>query len=150
MKKCLFVVSFLFTCITFSQNNHIVKIEDGRRILLKSDFTWEYIDVQLLTLVDSAEVKNANPIKSSTCIVSEGFVEPRLSPKTQGQLKKGRATISDIKKKVAKDYNCDVEDVILLTVSEKKAFGNYTFCAKGEKVFYKRNGYKILEKGKLF
>ncbi|MGE5943000.1 MAG: DUF3157 domain-containing protein, partial [Flavobacteriales bacterium] len=72
-----------------------------------------------------------------------------LDKNIQSQLKRGRATIDDIKKKVAKDYKCQVEDVVLLSASEDKAKGAYDFCANGTKVSYKRNGHTILKKGQL-
>jgi hypothetical protein len=77
-------------------------------------------------------------------------VEPKLNNKIQSQLKKGRATISDIKRKVAKDYDCTEADIILLSFSERKATGIYYFCAKGTKVSYKRNGHAIVKNGKFF
>lgn len=150
MKSIIVTVLLSIASLSFSQNNIIVKTEDGRRVLLKSDFTWEFIDMQPLTLVDSAKVKHIEPLDSKKCNIAKDFKEPKLDNKIQSQLKKGRATISHIKKKVAKDYNCSPEDVMLLSVSEKKASGNYTFCANGKKVFYKRNGHKVVEKGKLF
>ncbi|TBN16502.1 DUF3157 family protein [Hyunsoonleella pacifica] len=150
MKYIFSSLLFLMSFLSFSQDNHIVKTDDGRRVLLKADFTWEYIDIQPLTLVDSAKIKQLKPIVSNSCGMPEGFEEPKLDKKIQAQLKKGRATINHIKKKVSKDYGCTTDDVVLLSVSEKKASGNYTFCANGKKVFYKRNGHKVVEKGKLF
>ncbi|MFD2726506.1 DUF3157 family protein [Hyunsoonleella rubra] len=149
MKHCLYILLFLLSVTAISQNNYIVKTEDGRRVLLKADYTWEYIDMQPMTLVDSTEMKDIKPLKPNACGVAEDFEEPQLNSKIQRQLKKGRATIEHIKKKVAKDYECDENDVLLLTAKEKKSYGNYSFCANGKKVFYKRNGNKIIEKGKL-
>ncbi|WP_136482070.1 DUF3157 family protein [Cognatitamlana onchidii] len=144
---CLFVVTF-----GFSQNNYIVKTEDGRRVLLKADYTWEYIDLEVpvkketdTTLVAESESKKIN-----NCNLAEDFTEPKLNSKIQAQLKKGRATMKHVKAKVAKDHNCEVEDVILLTYKEQKEKGNYTFCANGTKVAYKRMGNSIIKKGKLF
>ncbi len=139
---CLFVVSF-----GFAQDNHIVKTEDGRRVLLKSDFTWEYIDLE--KPVDTKIATLEEPTTNG-CNLPLGFEEPKLNSKIQAQLKKGRATMAHVKQKVAKDYGCDVNDVVLLSVYEKKSNASYTLCANGKKVFYKRTGLKILEKGKLF
>ena len=137
MKFYLIIALFLVTCFSFSQNNEIVKTEDGRRVLLKADYTWEYIDLE-------------KPKKSTNCNLAEDFTEPPLNNKIQSQLKRGRATIIHVKEKVAKDYNCAVEDVILLSFSEQKAKGIYNFCANGTRVTYKRNGYTIIENGKFF
>lgn len=148
MKNLLFISMFLVSFVGFSQNNHIVKTEDGRRVLLKADFTWEYIDIEKPVSNDFATTKK--PVKVDGCNLPKDFEEPKLNGNIQSQLKKGRATIKHIKEKVAKDYECTVEDVTLLSASEKKRIGTYTFCANGKKVYYKRNGHKIVEKGKLF
>ena len=137
MKKYLVVLLFLISCIGIAQNNHIVKTEDGKRVLLKADFTWEYIDVE-------------KPASDKRCNLAQNFEEPALNSKIQAQLRKGRATMDDVKKKVAKDYDCEVADVILLSVSEQKVKAVYQFCANGTKVTYKRNGHAVIESGKFF
>lgn len=141
MKIPIFLLLFVVSCISFAQNNHIVKTEDGRRVLLKADYTWEYID---------AEKPQQEMVTNNKCNVSDDFTEPELNNKIQSQLKKGRATIQHVKEKVAKDYNCEAEDVLLLSFTEQKAKGVYNFCANGKKVTYKRNGHTIIESGKLF
>ena len=148
MKTLSFIFLFFISFISFSQNNYIVKTDDGRRVLLKADYTWEYIDMK--PLIDTTQLEIAKPVKSNSCNIPQDFVEPELDNNIQMQLKKGRATIEDVKKKVAKDFKCEVEDVILVTASEKKASGMYTFCANGTKVTYKRNGHTIIKKGQLF
>ncbi|GAB1855259.1 hypothetical protein MHTCC0001_00920 [Flavobacteriaceae bacterium MHTCC 0001] len=148
MKRYFILLIVLVSSFGFAQNNYIVKTDDGRRVLLKADYTWEYIDAQ--PLIDSSKTKSIKSLGTNGCNLPADFKEPKPNSKIQAQLKKGRANIEDIKRKVAKDYDCDEQDVILLALSEKKGYGNYTFCANGTKVFYKRNGFKILEKGKLF
>ena len=150
MKTYLVLLFFFIIALGFAQNNYIVKTEDGRRVLLKADYTWEYIDMQPLTLVDSAKVKNIEPLKSNSCNVPANFEEPQLNRKIQAQLKKGRATIGHVKKKVAKDHNCSVEDVILLSAKEQKARDVYYFCANGTKVTYKRVGNSIVKAIDIF
>jgi hypothetical protein len=148
MKKLLFVLLGLASCLGFSQNNYIVKTDDGRRVLLKADYTWEYIDQQPAAAGEI--VTTAAPLKANTCLLAPDHEEPKVNKKIQAQLKKGRATLAHVKKKVAKDYGCTVADVILISISETPRMSKYTFCANGEKVFYKRNGHKILEKGQFF
>lgn len=131
--------------MSFAQNNYIVKTEDGRRVLLKADFTWEYIDAESSSITSIEKLND-----DAGCNLDVNFVEPKLNQKIQAQLKRGRATIDDVKKKVAKDYNCTIEDVLLLSVSEQKAKAVYHFCANGEKVTYKRIGNTIVKKEKLF
>ncbi|WP_298555871.1 DUF3157 family protein [uncultured Algibacter sp.] len=145
MKKCVLVLVLLVSFIGFSQDNHIVKTEDGRRVLLKADFTWEYIDAENPSLTSVSKVKD-----NTSCNLAEGFEEPKLDKKIQAQLKKGRATISHVKKKVAKAHNCDVKDIILLSVSEQKSKATYKFCANGKEVAYKRIGNTIIKKEKFF
>jgi hypothetical protein len=132
----------------FAQNNHIVKTEDGRRVLLKADFTWEYIDAE--TPVANTTASNVSKSKeNASCEISADFTEPKLDQKIQAQLKKGRATIKHIKAKVAKDNNCSADHVLLLAVSEQKSKGLYTFCANGKKVKYKRVGTAIIKNTKI-
>ncbi len=155
MKTSFFIILFIMSSLSFSQNNHIVKTEEGRRVLLKADFTWEYIDLEnSKTNTDKVEIAQVKEISESLqnngCKLADDFEEPKLDNKIQNQLKRGRATISHIKKKVAKDYDCTVEEVVLLSVSEKKSNGVYDFCANGKEVSYKRVGNSIIEKGKFF
>ena len=141
MKIYILLLLCLVSSISFAQNNYIVKTEDGRRVLLKADFTWEYIDAE------STSIPNIEkPNKAASCQLTKDFEEPKLNKKIQAQLKKGRATISHVKKKVAKDNDCIVDDVLLLSVTEQKAKAVYHFCAKGKKVIYKRIGNTIIKK----
>lgn len=149
MKPSLLIVLFLISFIGFSQNNYIVKTEDGRRVLLKADFTWEYIDAEA-SIAKNVLDEKVKTVETSGCNLAPDFKEPELDKSIQVQLKKGRATIEDIKKKVAKDHKCQVEDVVLLAASEDKAMGTYDFCVKATKVSYKRNGHAILKKKQLF
>lgn len=145
MKTSFFILLFILSSFGFSQNNYIVKTEDGRRVLLKADFTWEYIDANNSDSANGLITKESN-----VCNLAEDFVEPDLNNKIQAQLKKGRATIKHVKEKVAKDNNCTVDDVLLLTVSEQKSKAQYTFCVNGKKVKYKRVGNTIIKHQKLF
>ena len=152
MKTSFFIFLFFISCIGFAQNNYIVKTEDGRRVLLKADYTWEYIDLEAPAekIADSALVTETLTAPSNACNLAPDFVEPKLNSKIQSQLKKGRATMKHVKKKVAKDYNCSEEDVILISYKEQKESGAYILCANGTRVAYKRMGTSIMKKGKLF
>lgn len=143
MKTSFFILFFTITGFAIAQNNYIVKTEDGRRVLLKADFTWEYIDAG--TSTETVKVKD-----DVSCHLSNDFVEPELNQKIQAQLKKGRATIEHVKEKVAKDNNCSVDEVFLLSVSEQKSKAQYTFCANGKEVKYKRVGSSIIKHQKFF
>ena len=152
MKKLFFILLLMVSTYGFAQNNYIVKTEDGRRVLLKADFTWEYIDLekpqQPVQQKAQPVAETKKPLKklgANTCNTPNNFEEPKLNSKIQSQLKRGRASISHIKKKVAKDLNCLPDQVLLIQASEKKENGIYTFCANGTKVTYKRVGNSILQ-----
>lgn len=144
MKAYYFILFFIVSSFSFAQNNHIVKTDDGRRVLLKADFTWEYIDAVKAEKVPVL-TKELKKHKQNGCSVSDGFKEPRLNGKIQSQLKRGRASIKYVKKKVAKDNNCTLDKVQLLSVSESKQNGVYDFCVDGIKVRYKRVGNAIIK-----
>ena len=166
MKKIIFIAFLWLSFIGYAQDNYIVTTDDGRRVLLKADYTWEYIDLvpqqnqPKPNVVPQARVQERSrtlqtPVEepvlvSKNCNVGFGFVEPKLDRHIQNQLKKGRATMRDLKKRVAKTYDCTVDDVLLLYAKETKANGNYTFCANGVKVAYKRTGSNFFRKGKFF
>ena len=137
MRTPFLLFLFVVSSMGFAQDNQIVKTKDGRRVLLKADYTWEYIDME-------------KPATNNKCDLAKDFVEPKLNQKIQAQLKKGWATIDDVKQKVAKDYNCDISNVVLLSFTEQKIKGVYHFCANGTKVTYKRTGYSIIKSTKLF
>ncbi|OBQ56986.1 DUF3157 family protein [Tamlana sp. s12] len=149
MKYGILTLLFFVTVLSFAQNNHIVKTEDGRRVLLKADFTWEYIDAKAPepNAIEAAVAKAEN---TEGCQIPADYEEPKLNSKIQSQLKKGRATIDHVKQKVASDYDCQAGEVILLWVKEQKSKAVYMFCAKGTKVKYKRVGNSIIEAGKFF
>lgn len=155
MKVSFLILLFFVSFIGFSQNNYIVKTDDGRRVLLKADFTWEYIDAETPTskikesTADNAIKPDSKTSNTPNCNIAQDFIEPALDSNVQAQLKRGRATIEDIKSKVAKDNKCEVEDVVLLSVSEDKSKGVYNFCANGSMVSYKRTGYAIIKNRKL-
>lgn len=149
MKPTFFIFLFFISGFSFAQNNHIVKTEDGRRVLLKADFTWEYIDLEKPAAVN-AVVEASQPLRKDNCNIKAGFEEPKLDSKIQSKLKRGHATIDHVKKKVAKDYKCGVDEVLLLSFSEQKEKAVYHFCANGKKVTYKRVGNSIIKKEKFF
>lgn len=145
MKTYFFLLVCLVCSICFGQENQVVKTEDGQHVLLKADFTWEYIDAENASAISVLKSNN-----DSVCNLDADFVEPKLNQKIQVQLKKGRATIGHVKKKVAKDLDCEVADVFLISVSEQRSKAIYRFCANGKQVDYKRIGNTIIKKEQLF
>lgn len=152
MKNIIFIAFLWLSFIGYAQDNYIVKTDDGRRVLLKADYTWEYID--LTPKPHQANEIIQPPIQSPpptvvNCGVAPNFEEPKLNTRVQAHLKKSRATMPNLKKKVAKDFKCAPEDVLLLYVNEDNTKGRYTFCANGTKVEYKRTGSNFFRKGKF-
>jgi len=78
MKSFLFIFLFAISSLGFSQNNHIVKTEDGRRVLLKADFTWEYIDLETPT-DNKIDIESTKLEGNDICNLPDGFVEPKLN-----------------------------------------------------------------------
>lgn len=155
----LCITGFMFLGMK-SQNNYIVKTDDGRRVLLKDDFTWEYIDLKTPESNTNTPIKedgvisptepSSKPTITNNCDLGLGFKEPKLDTKTQALLKRSRSSIGQLKKKVAKKEKCGLSNIILLSARETKAKGTYTFCTCNGKVAYKRNGSSFFRKGKLF
>jgi len=146
MKLALSVLLLFITSVTFAQKGEIVKTEDGRSVFLKSDYTWEYLDT--VTSLHNPESKINTD--ENACVLEVDYTEPKLDSKIQSILNRGRASIKYVKKRVAKDANCDVHDVLLLSFVERKEKAVYNFCANGIRVTYKRIGNTITKKLDLF
>lgn len=131
MKK-LFILGVLLTSTyTFAQNKTAVT-EDGKKVILKSDKTWEYVE-------------NKSDIK--TCTVEAGFVEPKGESKNQSFLKKTGATVTDLKKHISVDRECNITDIILTDISEQLGNGIYIVCINGKEYKYRRIGSVFYKDG---
>ncbi len=75
---------------------------------------------------------------NTDCGLSNDFVEP-ISSLTK-QLKRFNATLDDLKKHVAVENDCTVNDIIVIAMSEQLGNGMYSLCIKGKKMKYKRMG----------
>lgn len=149
MKLYFLFICLLITSLSFAQKGEIIKTEDGRRVLLKADYTWEYIDMETPNATLKIE-ENTKPTDENACQLDANFEEPKLDSKIQSKLKRGHSTIEYVKKKVAKDNSCTVDDVLLISFSEQLKKGVYHFCANGTKVTYKRVGNMIIKASSLF
>ncbi|MFP3597934.1 hypothetical protein [Chryseobacterium sp. SIMBA_029] len=78
--------------------------------------------------------------KDKKCDLPANYQEPAPDKKTQSFLKKVDATISDLRKHVAIDNDCNESDVVFLRISEQKGNGLYDLCVKGKNLKYKRMG----------
>jgi len=125
MKKLIILGLILTTTFTFSQNK-LATSEDGKKVILKSDKTWEYVELK-------TEVKN-------TCTVTVGFKEPKGDSKNQSFLKMVDATVKDLKKHISVDRGCKIEEIVLTSISEQKGNGIYIACISGKEYKYRRSG----------
>ena len=140
MKTVIPLLLFLFTTITSFAQLQIATTEDGRRVLLKEDNTWEYIDGSN-NKTDQGEKNLAN------CDLPDNFKEPEGNEKIQRFLKRMDATTEDLKKHVAVDNNCSIEEVKILSISEQKGNGIYLLCVVGQSMKYKRTGSVFSRQG---
>ena len=150
MKTILLILFLGISGFVCAQKGEVVTTEDGRKVILKSNFTWEYLDANTPKAAENMETPSSKPEDPERCQLPENFKEPKLNSRIQNKLKRGHATIDDIKEKVAKDNNVSTSEVILLMASELQTKGEYSFCVNGKKVIYKRLGNTIMKKGKLF
>ena len=124
MKK-LFIYSLLLaSTLTFAQNK-TATTEDGKKVILKSDKTWEYSD---------------NKIEVKTCTIEKGFIEPKGESKNQSMLKRVGATVTDLKKHISVDRECKITDITLTNISEQLGNGIYIVCVNGKEYKYRRSG----------
>lgn len=133
MKNTVLILTCLFiTTISFGQTL-IAKTEDGRRVILNNDKTWEFID-------KVAKASSSTDEKFPDCNLPKDFEEPKGNRKIQGWLKRVDAQIKDLKDHVAVDNNCSVDDIKVTSVSEQKGNGNYVLCVNGKEMRYRRTG----------
>jgi len=132
MKYILIILSLFLCNITFGQTI-IAKTEDGRRVILNDDQTWEFID-------KVAKESASSDTDFPDCNLPADFQEPEVDRKIQGWLKKFDAQVEDLKKHAAVDNDCSVDNIKLTSVSEQKGNGNYVLCVKGKEMRYRRTG----------
>ena len=68
----------------------IAKTEDGRRVILNKDKSWEFID--------NKPVEEINKSNNKNCKTGKDFVEPKSDKSVTSWLKKFDATTDDLKK----------------------------------------------------
>lgn len=135
MKELILIFAcILFTHISFGQTL-IAKTEDGRRVILNEDKTWEFID----------KTANKNDSQNSDCNLPADFKEPK--GKNSAFLRRVDATLKDLKKHASVDFDCKVEDVIVIKASEQKGNGSYTLCVNGKRIKYRRAGSVFFQQG---
>lgn len=78
--------------------------------------------------------------KDKKCDLPANYQEPKPDKKIQSFLKKVDATISDLRKHIAVENDCDEKDVVFLRISEQKGNGIYDVCVNTKSMKYKRMG----------
>lgn len=132
MKKIVIFTIIILTSFSMKSQSLIAKTEDGRRVILNKDKSWEFID--------NKPVEEINKSNNKNCKTGKDFVEPKSDTSVTSWLKKFDATTDDLKKHVAVDNDCTIADVILLNISEQKGNGIYSLCVKGLEMKYRRAG----------
>lgn len=132
MKKIALFALIIVSSFTMKSQSLIAKTEDGRRVILNKDKSWEFID--------NKPVEDNNKPDNKSCKIGKDYVEPKSDKTIISWLKKSDATTDDLKKHVAVDNDCSIADVILLNISEQKGNGIYSLCVKGLEMKYRRTG----------
>lgn len=135
MKTLLSITFIIMSFFSFAQSK-IATTEDGKRVLLRENNTWEYIDSN--SKIEKSET-------SMKCNLGADFKEPKPDKGIQSFLKRGDATIEDLRKHIAVENDCDVKDIIFLKISEQKGNGMYSACVKGKEMKYRRIGSAFLK-----
>ena len=123
MKKLIFINLFLITSLSFAQTK-IASTEDGKKVLLKDNKTWEYLN---------PETKPTN-----ACVVEDGFIEPKWNK--SGSWKKMGTRVEDLKKHISIDLEVVENKITLLQLSEQMGNAIYILCVDGKKMKYRRTG----------
>ena len=112
MKKVFIYSLLLVSTLSFSQNK-TATTEDGKKVILKSDKTWEY-DTKSVT------------VSESNCNLGSDFVEKKVNER--------------LRKHVAVENDCKPEEVKFISMVQEFGSGTYSLCVKGKKMKYKKIG----------
>ncbi|WP_158009596.1 DUF3157 family protein [Tenacibaculum todarodis] len=123
MKKIIFINLLLITSLSFAQTK-IATTEDGKKVLLKDDKTWEYL--------------NPDTKPKNSCVVDANFKEPKW--KKSSSWKRMGTRVDDLKKHISVDLGIDEKKIILLSLSEQLGNAVYQLCVDGTKMKYRRTG----------
>lgn len=85
--------------------------------------------------------------QTDKCDLPKDYQEPKPDKKIQSWLKRGDATIEDLRKHIAVENDCDEKDIIFLRISEQKGNGMYSVCVAGKPMKYKRMGTVFMGAG---
>lgn len=110
--KILLLSGFLLFSITSFAQNKTATTEDGKKVTLKSDKTWEY--------------DTKTKVSENDCNLESNFVEKKTNER--------------LRKHVAVENDCKPEDIKFINMTEKFGNGMYSLCVKGKIMKYKKVG----------
>ena len=110
--KNLLLTGFILLSITSFSQNKTATTEDGKKIILKSDYTWEY--------------STKTTVSENDCNLEPNFVEKKTNER--------------LRKHVAVENDCKPEDIKFINMTEKFGNGMYSLCVKGKIMKYKKVG----------
>lgn len=118
MKKSILMALLFISVISMAQNKKATT-EDGKKVILKNDNTWEYFDVK---------DKKSQTVTTTTtdCDLGADFVEKKKNER--------------LRKHVAVENDCNPEDVKFISLTEGLGNGMYSLCVKGKIMKYKKVG----------
>jgi hypothetical protein len=110
--KEIIITGLLFISMISTAQNKTATTEDGRKVILKSDKTWQYSDEKETV--------------TSDCNLGTGFVEVKGNER--------------LRKHVAVENDCKLEEVKFINLTESFGNGMYSLCVKGKMMKYKKIG----------
>jgi len=126
--KRLILINFLLLASMSIAQTKIITTEDGKKLLLKEDNTFEYVNDQ----------NSAN-----SCIIDSDFVEPKWN--SSKVRTRNKTKVNDLKKVVSKDTGIGIDKITILSFSEETGSGDYLLCVNGQKMKYVRRGNEFLK-----
>lgn len=124
----IWLLLFLLGIYTNSNSQNIqAETEDGQKVTLMPDNTWEISDNSKSVIIELPD-----------CEHSTDFVEPECDEELKAWFEKMQITTSDLKNIAANDNGCSPDEVLVTNISESQIQGEYELCIKGEHMKYYR------------
>ena len=116
MKKLISFGLLISSTISLAQST-IATTQYGRRVHLKKNNTWEYID---------STVKNEVKVSAKDCDLGKDYIEPKGNER--------------LRKHAAVENDCKPGDVKFISITQSLGNGMYTLCVNGKIMKYKKIG----------
>lgn len=115
MKKLLFINVLFITVLSFGQSKTATTLEGKEGVS-----------------------KNINKLEARSCVIPEGFEEPKWNSSKIRTRNKTR--VSDLKKYISNDTGVSIDSIFLVSFKDTVANGIYTLCVDGNEMKYIRTG----------